>query len=74
MFASFQVKVEVAEAGGKCNVHILDMHPGLARFETQERSFASPPGVEDGGSFWDNAPGNVDKKTGEVTFDPQYKA
>jgi len=39
-----EVKVEVAEAGGKCNVHILDMHPG-----------------------------NVDKKTGEVTFDPQYK-
>ncbi|CAE7385856.1 setd3 [Symbiodinium natans] len=39
-----EVKVEVAEAGGKCNIHILDMFPG-----------------------------NVDKKTGEVTFDPQYK-
>jgi len=67
--ASFQVKVEVAEAGGKCNVHILDMHPGLARFGK-----TSPPGVKDGGIFWDTAPGNVDKKTGEVTFDPQYKA
>lgn len=57
-----QVKITVTS--GKCDIHILDMSTGLSVAHLAEHVVS---GSMDGGV------GEVNKKTGEVTFDPANK-